>query len=364
MGDILSGLTGLGFYTLVLDFISDEIAAFQEQLLARYAELFGVMALSILTIWIFLQGWRIVSGRSRDSMMALAGDSLRAMLIIGVATGWAGNSTALYTTLTDGLQTAIYGAVTGEVSEQQDLYDKMDENMLITTIALGTVNSITAGTEDGSNAVSGESILMGFMAVMGAGGPALAGGTMILLNKIAMALFTGFGPLFIVCLLFEQTKPLFSKWLFYGIGTLFAGAVLYVMSTIAMNAMAAVSAAYWVSGLLQMSPDGGLRQVTINTAGLGVILTALLVTAPPMAAMFFQGMLGQFTPYAALGPGSSSAPHGQRNPVNVQSQNALKPDTAAGTTRDSGRSVQNWGQQNQSVQQSQGYMASHPDAKG
>lgn len=308
MDDILNGLTGLGFYSLVLDFISEEIAAFQEQLLARYATLFGVMALSILTIWIFLQGWRIVSGRSRDSMIALVGDSLRAMLIIGVATVWAGNSKGLYTTLTDGLQTAIYGSVTGEISKQKDLYDKMDENMLITTIALGTVNSITAGTEDGSNAVSGESILMGFMAVMGAGGPALAGGTMILLNKIAMALFTGFGPLFIICLLFEQTKPLFSKWLYYGVGTLFAGAVLYVMSTIAMNAMAAVSAAYWVSGLLQMSPDGGLRQVTINTAGLGIILTALLVTAPPMAAMFFQGMLGQFSPYTSIGPGSQSSP--------------------------------------------------------
>ncbi|WDS36050.1 type IV secretion system protein [Pseudoxanthomonas sp.] len=321
MDDVLSGLTGLGFYSLVLDFISDEIAAFQEQLLARYATLLGVTALSILTVWIFLQGWRIVSGRSRDSMMALVGDSLRAMLIIGIATGWAGNSTGLYTTLTDGLQTAIYGSVTGDVSGQQKLYDKMDKNMLLTTVALGTVNSITAGTEDGSNAVSGESMLMGFMAVAGAGGPALAGGIMILLNKIAVALFTGLGPFFIICLLFDQTKSLFSKWLLYGAGTLFSGAVLYVMSTIAMNAMAAVAAAYWTSGLLQMTPDGGLRQVTINTAGLGLILTALLVTAPPMAAMFFQGMLGQFTPYAAIGPGSSTgATPAQRAPVQVQQQ--------------------------------------------
>ncbi|WDS36052.1 hypothetical protein [Pseudoxanthomonas sp.] len=82
-----------------------------------------------------------------------------------------------------------------------------------------------------------------------------------------------------------------------------------------------MAATYWTSGLLQMTPDGGLRQVTINTAGLGLILTALLVTAPPMAAMFFQGMLGQFTPYAAIGPGSSTgaAPANNR-PVRVQQQ--------------------------------------------
>jgi len=31
--------------------------------------------------------------------------------------------------------------------------------------------------------------------------------TALLLNKIAMAVIVGRGPLFILCLLFEQTKP-------------------------------------------------------------------------------------------------------------------------------------------------------------
>ncbi|MEA5188220.1 hypothetical protein VB151_18995, partial [Xanthomonas fragariae] len=35
--------------------------------------------------------------------------------------------------------------------------------------------------------------------------------------------------------------------------------------------------------------------------GLGLVLTTLIITAPPMAASFFQGTLGQFTAYSALG---------------------------------------------------------------
>src|SRR3546814_8604498 len=77
-------------------------------------------------------------------------------------------------------------------------------------------------------------------------GPAITGGAMLLLNKVAMALFIGLGPMFILCLLFEQTKQLFSKWLFYGIGTMFSLALLSVMVAIALKMVLAVAAAFWV----------------------------------------------------------------------------------------------------------------------
>ncbi|WP_425611816.1 type IV secretion system protein [Xanthomonas campestris] len=49
------------------------------------------------------------------------------------------------------------------------------------------------------------------MVGVGTGGPAVVAGSMMLLYRIAMALFVGFGPLFILCLLFEQTKSLFQR---------------------------------------------------------------------------------------------------------------------------------------------------------
>src|SRR3546814_6276483 len=70
---------------------------------------------------------------------------------------------------------------------------------------------------------------------IGIAGPAITGGAMLLLNKVAMALFVGLRPMFILCLLFEQTKQLFSKWLFYGIGTMFSLALLSVMVAIALK---------------------------------------------------------------------------------------------------------------------------------
>ncbi|MEN9154053.1 hypothetical protein P2B08_21730, partial [Xanthomonas perforans] len=41
--------------------------------------------------------------------------------------------------------------------------------------------------------------------------------------------------------------------------------------------------------------------MALQQGGLGLVMTTLIVTAPPMAAAFFQGTLGQFTAYSALG---------------------------------------------------------------
>src|SRR3546814_3494665 len=40
--------------------------------------------------------------------------------------------------------------------------------------------------------------------------------------------------------------------------------------------------------------------MALQQGGLGLILTVLIVTAPPMAASFFQDMLGAFTLYTAF----------------------------------------------------------------
>lgn len=133
---------------------------------------------------------------------------------------------------------------------------------------------------------------------IGAGGPAVTAGTMLLLNKIAMALFVGLGPLFILCLLFEQTKQLFGKWLYYGIGTMFSLAVLSVMVTLAMDMVIAVAGSFWAGDLAgDLMGDAGTEGITsraMQQGGLGLILTMLIISAPPMAASFFQGTLASF----------------------------------------------------------------------
>ena len=54
----------------------------------------------------------------------------------------------------------------------------------------------------------------------------------------------GLGPVFILCLLFDQTRQLFSRWLFYGLGPLFSMAFLTVMVTLALDMVVAVGMAF------------------------------------------------------------------------------------------------------------------------
>ncbi|MGN6928545.1 type IV secretion system protein, partial [Neisseria sp. P0015.S010] len=42
-------------------------------------------------------------------------------------------------------------------------------------------------------------------------------------------------PIFILCLLFKKTAPLFQKWLYYGLATIFSSVMLGVMAEISMD---------------------------------------------------------------------------------------------------------------------------------
>ncbi|WP_052210370.1 type IV secretion system protein [Xanthomonas cannabis] len=133
---------------------------------------------------------------------------------------------------------------------------------------------------------------------------------MLLLHQIATAMFVGFGPLFVLCLLFDQTKQLFQKWLPYGIGTMFSMGVLAAMVLICMKMVAKVAGSLWaVKGLgmvLDMDFTNGITSQAMQTGGMGVLLTLLILTTPPMAAFFFQGTLGSFMAYSQIG-GAASA---------------------------------------------------------
>ncbi|MEG0193946.1 MAG: type IV secretion system protein, partial [Stenotrophomonas sp.] len=107
---------------------------------------------------------------------------------------------------------------------------------------------------------------------LGAGGPAVTAGSMLLLYEVALALFISMGPLFILCLLFDQTKQLFQKWLFYGIGTMFSMAVLAAMISIALDMVIRVSAAFWTSALVETTNSGLHHNAVTNQSSGGRVM--------------------------------------------------------------------------------------------
>ena len=301
-------LSDLLFFREINSFLTGEIDVFRDNLLGRTVSLLGGAVMAVVTLWILIEGYRIAVGHSRDSMMALVMRALRVTLIVGVATAAAAGGGSMYRSLTDGLSSDISRMVTGT---DDDVYERIDKCLAYMQVALASIDALDVADDPILNEKKDRDL---WFAGIGTGGPALMAGTMLLLNKIAMALFVGLGPLFILCLLFDQTKGLFGRWLYYGLGTIFSLAVLSVMVTLATDMIIAVAAAFWTSSLLGAGPDG-VNSMALQQGGLGLVLTMLILTAPPMAAMFFQGTMGNFVPYSQFGGGNGRAstpgPQGQ-----------------------------------------------------
>ena len=298
------------FFKLILDYLRDRINDFGIEMMGRMMAWVGGIALILMTLWVLIQGYRIVTGQSRDSMMVLVTNMARAALIISVATSMAMFGSSVSDFLTKDVGGLITRVVTGKSGTAED---QIDKSLAWMQVALSSIDAIKVLDDGGLR--EEKTRAMWFIGI-GTGGPAVTAGAMLLLYQVAIALFIGFGPLFILCLLFDQTKQFFQKWLFYGIGTMFSMAVLSAMVSIALDMVIRVSAAFWTSSLinsffLEDAMSDGMTSQAMQQGGMGLILTTLILTAPPMAAMFFQGTLGSFMAYSQIGGSAAAGPQGQ-----------------------------------------------------
>ncbi len=295
----------LVFFQRINEFMKGEIQVFSQALLGRSTQFVTAIASVALTVWIMFQGFRIVTGQSRDSMMGLVVNSLKATLIISFATGMAFGGKQIDKWLTDDVPAAIYGIVSAQSADGTDgIYKNIDRSLGYMQIAFSSIDALQ---DTDNEVVSDQKNRAMWFAGVGTGGPAITAGVMMLLNRIAMALFIGLGPFFIMCLLFEQTKQFFSNWLFYGIGTMFALAVLSVMVTLATDVIIAVAASFWVGQLISGNAEG-VNSMAMQQGGLGLLLTMLIISTPPIAAGFFRGVMGNFAAYSSFGNFGGAAP--------------------------------------------------------
>lgn len=295
------------FYALISDFIRNEIDNFGFNLMERVSALVGTAALTIITIWVLLQGYRIISGQSRDSLMALVLNVARVTLIVMAATtiGVAGKGTHKF--ITEDLQSVIASAVTGD--ENTTLDEQIDDNLAAMQFAMASIDAINIVQDPTLNDDKKRALMM---VGVGTAGPAMVGGAMLLLYQVALALFVGLGPLFVLCLIFDQTKAFFQRWLMYGISTMFSLAVLAAMLSISAKLVLGVAGAFWTTttlgALTGLSLNDGMTTIALQQGGVGLLLTVLIVTTPPMAAQFFNGAIGQAVSYSAFQGASGYRP--------------------------------------------------------
>lgn len=311
-GAVFDGAAQWAFFKLIFEFLDGEVETFRDNLIGgTLAWVSGVM-LTLLTMWILFQGYQIMTGRSKESLMGLVVSSLRSVLIVTAASTLAFSTANIYTLLTDDMPREIMQVVTGD---DEDPADTIDDSLDAMQLAMIGIDSLAAMSNQGLKEDRDRAIML---TGVGVAGPAIIGGAMLLLYKIALAMFVGLGPLFILSLLFEQTKSLFSRWLYYGIGTMFSLAVLSFMVGVAMKMVLAVATAFAAQYAIALSVGAapeGVNSMALQQGGMGIILTVLLVSTPPMAAMFFQGTLGNFMHFSAFGnPGYANRPGPQGQP--------------------------------------------------
>ena len=274
-------------------------------------------SLIILTLWMKWYGYQMVTGNSQASAKDFVYKAVRAWIIIAFATGLAASMGFSIRAVTTDLSNLVSSAMTGSTdaskctstaSDSGFMGCKIDQNLIRAQAAMAFVNQLDTG---GDPVLEDKKSKASLMTAAGIGGPAIVAGAFLLTLKVAMALFISLGPIFIMCLLFKQTTQLFWKWLYYGLSTMFATAMLAVVSDIAMDLVENISGALFVSDLFTnllgsaalSGNTAGIMQASMQQLGLGLILSTLLISTPPMAAQFFNGVMGQFNHMGAFGGG-------------------------------------------------------------
>lgn len=315
-------------YSSIRDYIYARITFFTEQVLSQNLTLALTVIIGLLTVWVMIQGFLIVTGRSQEGIKGFVFNLGKTYFIVAMALGVAAGGKFGVRTLTDTLSDGISQIMTGnsDVGSKCLTQDaqviigcKIDMNLTATQSMMGMLDGIdTADSDYLENKISEARWFAG----IGTAGPAIVAGTMLIMFRIAIALFIGFAPIFILCLLFKKTTPLFQKWLYYGLATVFSSVMLGVMADIAMDLVSNIAITDAVTRIASILGGGdlsGIMQTVTQQLGLGLVLSALLITVPPMAGAWFSGMMASYTGYNAMmgwNGGQPATPPG----MNSQSQ--------------------------------------------
>jgi type IV secretion system protein VirB6 len=318
----LGDLSNFVFYDAIKDFLlgSDGlITQWTSDMAVRMGTLMTAIALPMITIWIILHGYRIVTGQSREPMMALVVHSARTVIIVSIATSASMGNPWIAARIGD-LGDLISTVVTGS----KDMGSQIQESLAWMQLAFSSIDALPSGDDAAVTTAKDRAI---WFTGIGTATPSLVGGVMLILFEIVMKFLVAISPLALMCLLFERTKTIFQQWLQYCVGSLFRLATTAVMTAIAMKAVCALASAFWADKLLnaavQQLSGGfvdlhmaeGITSMAMQQGGLGLILSVLIITVPQLTAQFFMGALGQFMHYSSFG-----APNGMNSQLGPQGQ--------------------------------------------
>ena len=326
-------------YTGIRDYLYARIGYFTEVVLSKNLNLALTMVLALLTLWIMVQGYLIVTGRSQEGLKGFIFNLGKNYVVIAIALGVSLGSGFSVRVLTDNLANGISQVMHGnndfgsECLTEQTSYItgcKIDLNLKTTQLVLSSLSAIDTADDDHLEDKLSEAK---WFAGVGTAGPAVVAGTMLIMYRIAISLFVGFAPIFILCLLFKRTAPLFQKWLYFGLATIFSSVLLGVMAEISMDLVGhlfgGAAAGKFVATIIGEGGTTGIMETVTQQLGLGLMLSTLLITVPPMAGMWFNGIMASYSGYNAMqgwGNGQPATPPGMNSQQQQTNHNVQNRD--------------------------------------
>lgn len=322
-----SGLSDYALFRLISGWITTRVEDFGLALMGRSMSLVGGIGLSLVTLWLLFQGYRILSG-AREPMMGVILQGAKFALIFGIATTMAVNNIPLNSFLTKDMDKAIHQLVTGK--DDQSTASSIDKSLAVVQLAMTAIDGVQLLEADPELLEEKRSAKT--WATIGSAGPAIAAGCMLLLLTFAINLWIGLGPIFIFALAFPATKGMFMAWLKQGLGILFSLAILSFVANLLLDMTVRIATFMWLSKLVNIPglSTEGITNQAMQQGSIGMIMTVLIISFPPMAAYYFQAQVGIVLPNSAfsvhgqqalnsqtlrsqvqppINPGNSSVPH-------------------------------------------------------
>ena len=353
--ELLGAAVDGGLYGSLRNYIAARIELLLEYTLSRNLSLALTIIGALFTLWIMVQGYLILTGRSQENLKTFIFNLGKTYIIILVALGVSSTSEFSLRTLTEVTTDGVASLMVGEndvgecimKSTSSLLGCKIDKSLTVAQASMAFINQIdTAENPNIAAQVERAKLFAG----AGAAGPGIVTGTMLIIYRVAMALFVGFAPFFILCLMFKKTTPYFSKWLNYGLATMFSSALLAAMASISTDLVRIIAQSQYkyskiasITGIITGESVTGIFNSAMNQLGLGLMLSTVLIIVPPMAGSWFNGMMSgayyganQFERWnnpsgsSNSGSGSGSGAYGvpaygnQQQSVNYQN-NAVQP---------------------------------------
>ncbi|MGM9428347.1 type IV secretion system protein [Hydrogenophaga sp. MI9] len=311
--------------------IEDQLQGIYQHGAAReLAKVIGVMSSTFVTLWVMVQGFKIINGTMRTPILELGFQAAKMILVLSLISLTLANTPWITETVTN-FQEAIAIFLTGTSTPIDSL---IDFNVAATSLIDLVVQDVSGKSMGGTGATLGGSntLTAGWL---GQAGPAVTAATLLMMARVAIVFGIMLSPLFLFFSMFEKTNGLFWQWVKYLLSIFFAMAALSIVTVIALQAMSQYGFFVFLSMLVNQMDPGIFRALLVSVitgtlsgpdatvdvgggltrlATMGAFFTGLIMAVPAIVMTYFGAAMN----LAAQGLGSmmgnshppASAPQG------------------------------------------------------